>query len=72
VLKKLVELGLGVSIVPAVAVEREVAAGTLAAVRLLGLSAQRQVGLLVPTSGALPPAAVAFADIARALLAQGR
>jgi len=30
------------------------------------------VGLLVPTSGALPPAAVAFADIARALLAQGR
>lgn len=72
VLKKLVELGLGVSIVPALAVEREVAAGTLAAVRLAGLSAQRQVGLLVPAGGSLPRAAAAFADIARTALARAR
>ncbi len=68
VLKKLVELGLGVSIVPALAVEREVAAGALAAVRLTGLSAQRQVGLVLPAGGPLPRPAAAFAELARAVL----
>ncbi len=68
VLKKLVELGLGVSIVPAVAVEREVAAGALAAVRLAGLSARRQVGLVTPAGGPASRAAAAFAEIARAEL----
>jgi DNA-binding transcriptional LysR family regulator len=68
VLKKLVELGLGVSIVPALAVEREVKAGTLAAVRLAGLSAERSVGLLTLADGPPPPAAAAFAEIARAAL----
>jgi len=72
VLKKLVELGLGVSIVPALAVEREVAAGALAAVRLGGSFAQRQVGLLLPAGGPVPRAAAAFADIARAELARRR
>jgi DNA-binding transcriptional LysR family regulator len=71
VLKKLVELGLGVSIVPALAVEREVAAGTLAAVRLSGLSAERHIGLLAPAGGPLPRAADAFAEIARAALRVG-
>lgn len=69
VLKKLVELGLGVSIVPAMAVEREVAAGTLAPVRLTGLSAVRQVGLLFPAGGSTSRAAAAFAEIARQALA---
>ncbi len=68
VLKKLVELGLGVSIVPALAVQREVAAGTLAAVRLAGLSAGRRVGMVFPAGGPLPRAAAAFADIARTAL----
>jgi DNA-binding transcriptional LysR family regulator len=68
VLKKLVELGLGVSIVPALAVEREVKSGNLAAVRLAGLSAERSVGLLTLADGPPPPAAAAFAEIARAAL----
>jgi DNA-binding transcriptional LysR family regulator len=68
VLKKLVELGLGVSIVPALAVEREVAAGALVALRLTGLSAARQVGLVLPSGGSLPRAVATFADIAREAL----
>lgn len=71
VLKKLVELGLGVSIVPALAVEREVAAGALAAVRLTGLAAERSVGLATPAAGPPSRAAAAFAEIARAVLARG-
>ena len=68
VLKRLVELGLGVSIVPGLAVEREVAAGTLAAVALSGLSFERTLGLVVPSGGPLPRAAAAFADAAREVL----
>ncbi len=68
VLKKLVELGLGVSIVPALAVEREVASGVLAAVRLSGLAGVRQVGLVVAAGGHVPRAAAAFAEIARGAL----
>ncbi|MFT3914909.1 MAG: LysR family transcriptional regulator substrate-binding protein [Anaeromyxobacteraceae bacterium] len=68
VLKRLVELGLGVSIVPALSVEREVAAGTLAAVALAGLSFERSVGLVTPSGGPLPRAAAAFADAAREVL----
>jgi DNA-binding transcriptional LysR family regulator len=68
VLKKLVELGLGVSVVPAVAVEREVRAGVLAAVRLQGLTAERSVGLVTPAGGPPSRAAAAFAEIARAAL----
>ena len=68
VLKKLVELGLGVSIVPAVAVRREVAAGVLRAVGLRGLSAVREIGLVVLASGPPSRAAAAFAELARAAL----
>ncbi len=68
VLKKLVELGLGVSVVPALAVEREVATGALAAVRLVGMAAERWVGLLTPAAGPPSVAAGAFAGIARAIL----
>lgn len=68
VLKRLVELGLGLSVVPALAVEREVAAGTLAAVRLEGLSFERSVGLVTPAGGPLPRAAAAFAEVAREVL----
>ncbi|MGC3996877.1 MAG: LysR family transcriptional regulator [Anaeromyxobacter sp.] len=67
VLKRLVELGLGVSVVPALAVAREVTAGVLAAVPLQGLE-PRSVGLVTPAAGALPQAAAAFVDIARAQL----
>lgn len=71
VLKKLVELGLGISVVPAVAVAREVAAGSLAALRLPGLLGGRRVGLVTPAEGTLP-AAAAFAAIAREALAARR
>ena len=69
VLKRLVELGLGVSVVPAHAVEREVAAGVLAAVSLRGRATERRLGLITPASGPLSPAAAAFAEIARGALA---
>jgi len=68
VLKKLVELGLGVSVVPALAVAREVAAGALVAVRLSGSAAARQVGLVAPADGPPSAAAAAFAEIARGAL----
>ncbi len=68
VLKKLVELGLGVSVVPALAVEREVRDGVLAAVRLQGLTAERSVGLVTPAGAPPSRAAAAFAEIARSAL----
>jgi DNA-binding transcriptional LysR family regulator len=68
VLKRLVELGFGVSIVPALAVARELRARTLARARVPGLTGGRSVGLLTPTAGPLAPAAVAFAQIARRVL----
>jgi len=70
VLKRLVELGFGVSVVPALAATREVSEGSLAALPLSGVpgSAARQVGLVTPTSGPLSRAARAFIDVARALL----
>lgn len=54
---------------PSLAVEREVAAGVLAAVRLQGLTAERSVGLVTPAAGPASRAAAAFAEIARAALA---
>jgi DNA-binding transcriptional LysR family regulator len=68
VLKRLCELGFGVSIVPALAVERERRARTLVPVRVPGLSAGRSVGLLTPAAGPLAPAAAAFAAMAREIL----
>jgi DNA-binding transcriptional LysR family regulator len=72
VLKRLVELGLGVSVVPAHAVAREVEAGVLAAVALRGRGVARALGLVTPASGPLSPAAVAFAEIARGELGARR
>lgn len=67
--KRLVELGLGVSIVPALAVEREVKAGVLAAVPLAGLSFTRRIGLLLPAGHPHPAATTAFARLSRLTLA---
>jgi DNA-binding transcriptional LysR family regulator len=73
VLKRLCELGFGVSIVPALAVARELRAGALARVRVRGLPQGRRVGLLTPTAGPPGPAAAAFAELARQVLRdQGR
>lgn len=67
VLKRLVELGLGVSVVPELAVRREVAEGVLHAARVEGASRPRSVGLALP-AGPLAPAARAFAELAREVL----
>jgi DNA-binding transcriptional LysR family regulator len=71
VLKRLVELGMGISLVPELAVEREVSAGVLAAVQIEGVSQARSIGLVTPSPGPASPAARAFAEIARAVLARG-
>jgi DNA-binding transcriptional LysR family regulator len=68
VLKRLVELGFGVSVVPALAAAREVASGVLAAVPLAAPGSVRQIGLVTPTSGPLSRAARAFIEVARAEL----
>lgn len=67
VLKRLCELGFGVSIVPALAVRREVHAATrtLVALPLTGLPGGRTVALVTPAPGPASPAAAAFAEIAR-------
>lgn len=64
-LKRLVELDFGLSIVPEVAVNREVQAGTLHAVPLRGMGAARQVALILPAADPIPRAAAAFRALAR-------
>jgi DNA-binding transcriptional LysR family regulator len=64
VLKRLVELGFGLSIVPALAVAREARARTLVVARISGLAARR-VALATPAGAPLSPAAAAFAALAR-------
>lgn len=65
VLKRLVELGFGASVVPLLSVAAETRAGTLVAVPLRGARRGRKVGLATPASGSLSSAAGAFAEIAR-------
>jgi DNA-binding transcriptional LysR family regulator len=66
VLKRLVELGFGASVVPAWATARETAEGSLIARPLGGLPARRAVGLVTPLVDPLPRATAAFVELARA------
>lgn len=66
VLKRLTELGFGISVVPRLSVEREIAAKTLIAVELGGMGPRRNVGLVTPVRGSLSRAAAAFVELARA------
>jgi DNA-binding transcriptional LysR family regulator len=68
VLKRLVELGFGVSVVPAWAAAREDRARSLVARPLAGLPVRRSVGLALPAADPLPRATAAFAELARATL----
>jgi len=70
VVKRLVELGLGISLVPELAVRREVAMGVLVAVQVEGVSRARSIGLVTPGAGPATPAARAFAEIARGVIAR--
>ncbi len=65
VLKRLVELDFGVSVVPELAVRDEVLVGRLVTRPLVGAE-RRMVGLLLPASPSR--AAIAFADLARHVL----
>ncbi|MCA9614147.1 MAG: LysR family transcriptional regulator [Myxococcales bacterium] len=63
-LKTLVALGFGLSVLPELAVRREVAAGTLRT-RSLTRAPERHVAIVTPTVGPLSPAARAFVETAR-------
>jgi DNA-binding transcriptional LysR family regulator len=66
VVKRLVGLGFGVSVVPRIAVEEELAAGRLAAASLpRALARTRRVGIVVPRTGEPSRAASAFIALAR-------
>ena len=62
VIKRFVEIGLGVAIVPEVAVRDEVTSGRLTALRVTGLPA-RQVGMVRREGGHLSRAAAAFLKV---------
>jgi len=65
VLKRLVGLGFGVSVVPALSVERETEGGSLGRVPLVGAKKDRKIGLVTHATGALSSAASAFVEVAR-------
>jgi DNA-binding transcriptional LysR family regulator len=67
-LKRMVELGFGLSIVPALAVEREVRRSAFVAVPMGAAARQRTIGLLLSANGPSSPAASAFAERCRAEL----
>jgi DNA-binding transcriptional LysR family regulator len=69
-LKRMVELGFGLSVVPALAVEREVRAGVLAAIPIGASARTRSIGLLLDAHGPTSPAASAFAALCRVALSQ--
>lgn len=69
VMKRFVEIGLGVSIVPRIAVTEEVASGRLAAVPIRGLPA-REIGLVEHKSKRRSAAAVAFLELLSAHVRQ--
>lgn len=68
VVKRLVALGFGVSVVPAISVEAEVRAGLLASARVFPRGQARSLGVVVPRDVPLSRAAERFVEMARALL----
>lgn len=68
VIKRLVELGFGLSVIPEIAVQRELAQGTLRALRLPAAWPKRQVGLVLPQQGLLSHAGRAFIEVLRTSL----
>jgi DNA-binding transcriptional LysR family regulator len=70
VMKRFVEIGLGVAIVPRVAVAEETRQGRLVAVTIADLPA-REIGLVERQDKRRSPAAVAFLHLLQAHLPQG-
>ncbi len=71
IIKRYVEIGLGVALVPAVAVEAEVAAGKVCAIPVHGL-AKRQIGLIEHRGRRRAPATEAFLALLREFVAAGK
>ena len=68
VVKRLVALGFGVSVVPRIAVEAELEAGTLACATVFRRAQARSLGVVYPRNAPLPRAAERFVEMARELL----
>jgi DNA-binding transcriptional LysR family regulator len=68
VVKRLVALGFGVSVAPRIAVEAEVAGGTLACASLFARADARSLGVVYPTRVPLSRAAGEFVALAREVL----
>lgn len=71
VLKRLVELGFGAAIVPAMSVRSEVQRGTLAAVPFSTGGPKRRVGVITSRNASVSPATSAFVETATSELARG-
>lgn len=72
VIKKLVALDFGVSIVPEIAIREELERGSLHALRVFPRSAARKLGVVRPKTTPLPPAADVFVRLARDMLTPNR
>ena len=70
-IKRAVEMGLGVALLPKRCALAEIARGQLAAVRVSQLRLPRQVRLVYRRSGEMSQAAAAFVDAARAVAREG-
>ena len=68
VVKRLVALGFGVSVVPRIAAQVELEAGSLASARIAGRSGPQAVGIVYPRGAALSQAGARFVEMARELL----
>jgi DNA-binding transcriptional LysR family regulator len=68
VIKKFVEIGLGIAVVPEVAVQAELAAGALSRLKVTGIPS-RQVGIVRRTGGHLSPSAEVFLSFLKAEVA---
>ena len=71
IIKRYVEIGLGIALVPEVAVEAEVAAGKVHTIQVNGL-AKRQIGLIEHRGRRRSPAVEAFLALLREFVAAGK
>ena len=71
ILKRYVEIGLGIALVPEVAVEEEVAAGKLHALQVNGL-VKRKIGLVEHKGRRRSQATTAFLDLLEEFVAAGK
>ena len=71
IIKRYVEIGLGIALVPEVAVEAEVSAGKVRAIQVNGL-AKRQIGLIEHRQRRRSPATEAFLALLREFVAAGK